>query len=1771
MGVGTEGTIYNILQPDAENQFPEVRAVVGALKLAVRGLPHPPPNGSSWQRGMDVLDWLGFFFGFQADNVRNQREHVVLLLANYQMSMQPIPEARDRLERGAVRHLRKKVLKNYKKWCSFLSKKPNLWLPKNFRMWLPRNTKLVDHHRELTYSCLYLLIWGESANLRFMPECLCFMFHHMAMELNNIVEGHRHVEGYVPSSYGWNGFLTQVVEPIYKAVKGEADSAKGGKAPHSTWRNYDDMNEYFWSKRCFRELSWPLNLSSGYLLTSKGGNRGSGLYSDQHRVGKTGFVEQRSFWNIFRSFDHLWVGLFLMLQAMIILSFNGDGVPWHVLYNRDVQGALLSIFISWSSMRFVQAVLELGLQYSLISRETKLVGVRMLLKLLVSIGWVIIFFVLLMRISQQRAADGQWSAETNRRLFQFLEAVAVFLLPELLAIILFLLPWIRNAIERTEWSVLHALTWWFETGLFVGRGLREGIIDNLRYTTFWLVVLFFKFSFSYFMQIRPLVDPTRELLALNAVSYKWHEFFSNQNRFVVVVIWAPVVLVYLMDLQIWYSIFSSLVGALVGLSSHIGEIRNMEQFKLRFPFFASAMTFNLMAAEGLRGGVASTQSYIVALFRDMLRRVMLRYGLVKAYKTYEKSSLESRKFAYLWNQIIFSLRQEHLLNDHEVELLQVPDVALNVKVMQWPSLLLSNELRIALGVAQSWQGKEDKELWQKISKQEYRRCAVLECYDSVKLLLLTILKDGSKEHSIVAHVFKKIEMDIELGAFAQNHKLNGLTEVHSRVLALVEVLLSKPALSNVHTVVNSMQNLYDVVIRDFCTQNQQQYPVANGTASNVVYDELLFCDAMELPNADDDVFFLRLRRLHTILNTRDAMNDVPRNFDARRRIAFFGNSLFMSMPHAPIVEKMLSFSVLTPYNSEDVLYTKEQLRIPNEDGVTLLFYLQSIYPDEWKNFCHQVGNHNPETECWNDREKARMLRLWASHRGQTLARTVRGMMYYEKALETLAYLDAASEAKLSDCTSTAKSKSSRGIGNQQGSVRGQQNSSIRSDLTSRHRMKSKETSVASMKFTYVIACQNYGIQKAKKDSKADDILYLMKCYPAMRVAYVDEVGMGVGKKYYSVLVKYDPLLGIEVEIYRVQLPGPTRLGEGKPENQNHALIFTRGDAIQTVDMNQDNCFEEALKIRNLLQEFTKQYGLRRPQILGVREHVLTGSVSSLAWFMSAQETSFGTVGQRVLANPLKARMHYGHADVFDRLWFITRGGISKASRVINTSEDIFAGFNCTLRGGNVTHHEYIQVGKGRDVGLNQIALFEAKVSSGNGEQISSRDVYRLAHRLDFFRMLSFYHTTVGFYVGNMIMVWAVYAFLWARVYLALSGLEDLIADSINNIALTASLNQQFVVQLGLFTALPMVVESTLEHGFGRAMWDLLIMQLELCSVFFTFSLGTKCHYFGRTLLHGGAKYRSKGHGFVVRRVTFVENFRLFSRSHFVKGIELIILLVIYEAYGGAASNTTVYIFLTISSWFLALSWIVAPYLFNPTGFDWLQTVYDFEGFCSWLWYGGGVLARSDLSWETWWNEEQDHLRTTNFWGKLLEVALSLRFFVIQYGLVYRLHIAANSRSIVVYFVSWLYVISAMALHLLVAFTEERYSARHHLYYRAIQAVVAFLLAIIVILLVKLTSFHVSDLFLSLLAFIPTGWGLLNICLVLKPFLVIANAWPLIVSVARLYDLGIGLFVMIPVAVLSWLPGFQAMQTRLLFNQAFSRGLQISQILSANKPNKNGKS
>ena len=53
---------------------------------------------------------------------------------------------------------------------------------------------------------------------------------------------------------------------------------------------------------------------------------------------------------------------------------------------------------------------------------------------------------------------------------------------------------------------------------------------------------------------------------------------------------------------------------------------------------------------------------------------------------------------------------------------------------------------------------------------------------------------------------------------------------------------------------------------------------------------------------------------------------------------------------------------------------------------------------------------------------------------------------------------------------------------------------------------------------------------------------------------------------------------------------------------------------------------------------------------------------ALASFAATTEFTFGTIVQRVMTWPGGVRFHYGHPDVWNKLFVMTRGGISKATR-----------------------------------------------------------------------------------------------------------------------------------------------------------------------------------------------------------------------------------------------------------------------------------------------------------------------------------------------------------------------------------------------------------------------------------------------------------------------------------------------------------------------------
>ncbi|KAH1140700.1 hypothetical protein AAZX31_10G279900 [Glycine max] len=1698
---------YNIIPLDASSStnaivyFPEVQAAVSALKY-FNGLPELP-RGYFIQptRNATMFDFLQCTFGFQKDNVANQHEHIVHLLANEQSRLRIPEDAEPKLDEAAVQAIFLKSLQNYINWCDYLGIQP-VW----------SSLEAVSKEKKLLYVSLYFLIWGEASNIRFLPECLCYIFHHMAREMDEILRQQiaQPANSCIYDSKDGVSFLDNVIFPLYDIVSAEAANNDNGKAPHSSWRNYDDFNEYFWSIHCF-ELSWPWRKSSPFFQKPQPRSKKMLIPGSSRHQGKTSFVEHRTFFHLYHSFHRLWIFLFMMFQGLTILAFNNGKL------NAKTLREVLSLGPTFVVMKFFESVLDIFMMYGAYSTTRRSAVSRIFLRFLwFSLASVFITFLYVKALQEESNING------NSVVFRlYVIVIGIYAGVQFFISFLMRIPACHRLTNQCDrFPLISFVKWLRQERHYVGRGMYERSSDFIKYMLFWLVILSAKFAFAYFLQIRPLVDPTRAIIKEDNINYSWHDFVSknNHNALTVVSVWAPVVAIYLLDIYVFYTLVSAVYGFLLGARDRLGEIRSLEALHRLFEQFPRAFMDTLHVPLPNR---SSHQSSVQVV---------------------EKNKVDAARFAPFWNEIIRNLREEDYVTNFEMELLLMPKNSGDLPLVQWPLFLLASKIFLARDIAVESKDTQD-EPWDRISRDDYMMYAVQECYYAIKFILTEILDDVGRKW--VERIYDDINASITKRSIHVDFQLNKLALVITRVTALMGILKETETPELEKGAVRAVQDLYDVMRHDVLSINMREN-YDTWSLLKKARDEGHLFEKLKWPKNTD--LKMQVKRLYSLLTIKESASSIPKNLEARRRLQFFTNSLFMKMPCAKPVREMLSFSVFTPYYSEIVLYSMAELLKKNEDGISILFYLQKIYPDEWKNFLARIGRdeNTLESELYDNPSDILELRFWASYRGQTLARTVRGMMYYRKALMLQTYLERTTAGDLEAAIGCEEVTDTHGF-----------------ELSPEARAQ------ADLKFTYVLTCQIYGKQKEEQKPEAADIALLMQRNEALRVAFIDVVETlkegKVNTEYYSKLVKAD-INGKDKEIYSVKLPGNPKLGEGKPENQNHAIVFTRGNAVQTIDMNQDNYFEEALKMRNLLEEFHSDHGLRPPSILGVREHVFTGSVSSLASFMSNQETSFVTLGQRVLANPLKVRMHYGHPDVFDRIFHVTRGGISKASRVINISEDIYSGFNSTLRQGNITHHEYIQVGKGRDVGLNQIALFEGKVSGGNGEQVLSRDVYRLGQLFDFFRMLSFYFTTVGYYFCTMLTVLTVYAFLYGKAYLALSGVGETIEERARitkNTALSAALNTQFLFQIGIFTAVPMILGFILEQGFLRAIVSFVTMQFQLCTVFFTFSLGTRTHYFGRTILHGGARYQATGRGFVVRHIKFSENYRLYSRSHFVKGLEVALLLIVYLAYGSNEGGALSYILLSISSWFMALSWLFAPYLFNPSGFEWQKVVEDFRDWTNWLLYRGGIGVKGEESWEAWWEEELAHIRSLG--SRIAETILSLRFFIFQYGIVYKLNVKGTSTSLTVYGLSW--VVLAVLIILFKVFTfSQKISVNFQLLLRFIQGVSLLVALAGLVVAVILTKLSLPDIFASMLAFIPTGWGILSIAAAWKPVMKRLGLWKSVRSIARLYDAGMGMLIFVPIAFFSWFPFVSTFQTRLMFNQAFSRGLEISLILAGNNPN-----
>lgn len=327
---------------------------------------------------------------------------------------------------------------------------------------------------------------------------------------------------------------------------------------------------------------------------------------------------------------------------------------------------------------------------------------------------------------------------------------------------------------------------------------------------------------------------------------------------------------------------------------------------------------------------------------------------------------------------------------------------------------------------------------------------------------------------------------------------------------------------------------------------------------------------------------------------------------------------------------------------------------------------------------------------------------------------------------------------------------------------------------------------------------------------------------------------------------------------------------------------------------------------------------------------------------------------------------------------ITRGGVSKGQKGLHLNEDIYAGMNAMMRGGIIKHTEYVQFGKGRDLGFRSILGFASKIGSGMGEQMLSREQYYLGTNLPLDRLLTFYYAHPGFHLNNAFSMLAIRIFVACLMFVAAMAFGRPLCNSYPvdsaktiipqpsgcfDLFSISSWVQQTILSIVLvmfLSYLPFLAQLMLEFGVTTSLKRIGKHIVSLTSFFEIFSTQVYSYTLSTIGLSiGGAAYVATGRGFATYRLAFHTLYSSFAQSCLYQGSRLMFLLLIPSVM---LSNFGIFVFF----WLVAFALIISPFLFNPHQFQRETFLLDYRKWIMWLFEG------SDLSdsWIVWYQKNR---------------------------------------------------------------------------------------------------------------------------------------------------------------------------------------------------------
>ena len=221
---------------------------------------------------------------------------------------------------------------------------------------------------------------------------------------------------------------------------------------------------------------------------------------------------------------------------------------------------------------------------------------------------------------------------------------------------------------------------------------------------------------------------------------------------------------------------------------------------------------------------------------------------------------------------------------------------------------------------------------------------------------------------------------------------------------------------------------------------------------------------------------------------------------------------------------------------------------------------------------------------------------------------------------------------------------------------------------------------------------------------------------------------------------------------------------------------------------------------------------------------------------------------------------------------------------------------------------------------------------------------------------------------------------------AADGLYDDSTGGISDKQITAryamaTYNSAQFLHLGMLMMFPLFLEQTVQRSLWYGLTEIARMLASLSTFFYPFSMQTKAHNFGYAVNYGRAGYVATGRGYAIRTSSMVTLFAAYGPSHIYFGSELVAMLIVYEAWKAEGKD----FMSTWSSWSVAASLVLSPWLFNPQALHYSTLWTSWVEWTQWV-YGRGNLKVGEGSWVKWAAKRLNNKRNSP-WPLKLQILL----------------------------------------------------------------------------------------------------------------------------------------------------------------------------------------